>query len=97
MRIRTDSARALLLDTLDAVENRREDTLLRLLEIKAAAAEAALDVTDTAMRVCGGSAFRKDVSVERFFRDSRASAIMAPTTDQLYDLIGRAVCGMEVF
>ncbi len=97
MRIRTDCARALLLDTLNAVESGREDTLLRLLEIKAAAAEAALDVTDTAMRVCGGSAFRKDVAVERFFRDSRAAAVMAPTTDQLYDFIGRAVCGMEVF
>jgi alkylation response protein AidB-like acyl-CoA dehydrogenase len=49
------------------------------------------------MRVCGGMAFRKDVGVERVFRDARAGTVMAPTTDQLYDFIGKAVCGMDVF
>jgi alkylation response protein AidB-like acyl-CoA dehydrogenase len=37
------------------------------------------------------------VGVERVFRDARASTVMAPTTDTLYELIGRAVCGMPVF
>lgn len=97
MRIRTDMSRTLWLDTLDAVEQGREDAMLRLLETKAATAESALEVTDTAMRVCGGSAFRKDVDVQRYFRDSRASNVMAPTTDQLYDFIGRAVCGLPLF
>jgi hypothetical protein len=31
------------------------------------------------------------------FRDARAASVMAPTSDQLYDFIGRAVCGMPVF
>ena len=53
-------------------------------------AEAALLVTDTAMRVCGGAAFRKDVGIERLFRDSRAAAVMAPTTDVINDLIAAA-------
>ena len=97
MRIRTDMSRTLWLDTLDAVEQGREDAILRLLETKAATGEAALEVTDTAMRVCGGSAFRRDVGVERYFRDSRASSVMAPTTDQVYDLIGKAVCGLPLF
>lgn len=97
MRIRTDMARALLLDALDAVENSREDAMLRVLEVKAAAGEASTEVTDLAMRVCGGAAFRKDVGVERHFRDARAATIMAPTTDVLYDFIGKAVCGMPLF
>jgi alkylation response protein AidB-like acyl-CoA dehydrogenase len=71
--------------------------MLRVMQVKAAAAEAALEVTDTAMRVCGGAAFRKDVGVERHFRDARAASIMAPTSDALYDFIGKAVCGMPVF
>jgi alkylation response protein AidB-like acyl-CoA dehydrogenase len=50
-----------------------------------------------AMRVCGGAAFRKDVGVERFFRDARAGGVMAPTTDVLHDFIGKAVCGMPLF
>ena len=97
MRIKTDLARALLLDTLDAAEKGREDVMLRILEIKAAAGETSTEVTDLAMRVCGGAAFRKDVGVERHFRDARAATVMAPTTDVLYDFIGKAVCGMPLF
>lgn len=97
MRIQTDQARCLLMDTVDAVENGREDAMLRVLECKAAAGESATQVLDTAMRVCGGAAFRRDVGVERRFRDGRAGTVMAPTTDQLYDFIGRAICGLPVF
>lgn len=97
MRVKTDMARTLLLDTLDALERGRADAMLRVLECKAAAGEMATEVLDLAMRVCGGAAFRKEVGVERLFRDGRASMVMAPTTDVLYEFIGRAVCGMEVF
>ncbi len=97
MQIKTDLARALLLDTFSALESGRPDTMLRVLEVKAAAGEAALEVTELAMRVCGGAAFRKDVGIERHFRDARAAGVMAPTTDVLYDFIGKAVCGLPLF
>lgn len=97
MRIKTDMARTLLLDTITALETGREDTMLRVLEVKAAAGEAATEVTDLAMRVCGGAAFRKDVGVERHFRDARAATVMAPTTDVLYDFIGKALTGLPLF
>ena len=97
MRITTDTVRALVLDALDAVESGRDDAMLRVLEIKAAAGEAATTVTDLAMRVCGGAAYRKEVGVERHFRDARAATVMAPTTDVLYDFIGKAVCGLPLF
>jgi alkylation response protein AidB-like acyl-CoA dehydrogenase len=97
MRIKTDMCRALLLDTLAALEGGREDTMLRVLEVKAAAGEASTEVTDLAMRICGGAAFRKEVGIERHFRDARAETVMAPTTDVLYEFIGKAVCGMPLF
>lgn len=97
MRLRADQARGLLLDTLGALEAGRPDAMLRVLEVKPAAAEAAIAVTDLAMRVCGGAAFRREVGVERNFRDARAATVMAPTTDALYDFIGRAVCGLPLF
>ena len=97
MRIRTDSTRTLLSDTLTAIETGRDDTMLRVLEVKAAASEAAMEVTDLAMRVCGGAAFRKEIGVERHFRDARASSVMAPTTEALHDFIGKAVCGLPIF
>jgi alkylation response protein AidB-like acyl-CoA dehydrogenase len=97
MRIKTDLARSLLLDTIAATQSSREDAMLRILEVKAAAGELAAEVTDLAMRVCGGAAFRKEVGVERHFRDARAAAVMAPTTDALYEFIGRAMCGLPLF
>jgi alkylation response protein AidB-like acyl-CoA dehydrogenase len=97
MRMKADLSGALLSETLAALDARRPDATLQVLECKAAAAESANEVLDLAMRVCGGAAFRKDVGVERFFRDARAAGIMAPTTDILYDFIGKAVCGMPLF
>lgn len=97
MRIATDQNKALLADTLAAIASGRADTMLRVLESKAASGEAATHVTDLAMRVCGGAAFRKEVGVERIFRDARASLVMAPTADVLYDFIGKAVCGLPLF
>lgn len=97
MRISTDQTKALIGDTLAAMGANRPDTMLRVLESKAAAGEAAAQVTDLAMRVCGGAAFRKDVGVERVFRDARAALVMGPTTDALYDFIGKAVCGLPLF
>ena len=96
MRLETDRARALLLDTLAALETGRPDAMLRVLEVKAAAAESALLVTDLAMKVCGGSAFRKELGIERCFRDARAARVMAPTTDALLDFVSRAVLGLPL-
>lgn len=97
MKVMADAAGALLEDTLTAIETSRGDAMLRVLECKAAASESATEVLDLAMRVCAGAAFRKEVAVERYFRDARAAGGMGPTTDVLYDFIGKAVCGMELF
>jgi alkylation response protein AidB-like acyl-CoA dehydrogenase len=96
MRLSTDLARALLDDTLRALEEGRPDAMLRVLEVKAAAAEAAIEVTDRAMKVCGGAAFRKELGIERRFRDARAARVMAPTTDALLDFVGRAISGLPL-
>jgi alkylation response protein AidB-like acyl-CoA dehydrogenase len=95
--VRADAARALWADALDALTAGREDAALRALEAKALAGETALEVTDACMRVCGGAAFRREVPVERAFRDARAAAVMAPTTDMLHDLVGRAITGLPLF
>lgn len=97
MQIKRDMVAALLNDAIANLEHPGDVTMLRVLEIKAAAGEAATEVLDTAMRICGGAAFRKEGGIERYFRDARAMTVMAPTTDQLYDFIGRALCGMDLF
>jgi len=96
-RVRSDQATAFLDQAVTAIEAGSEDAMLRVLEVKAAAGDAAIEVTDTCMRICGGAAFRKEVGVERLFRDARAAAVMAPTNDTLYDFIGKALCGIPLF
>jgi isovaleryl-CoA dehydrogenase len=96
MRIETDRSAALLSETVSALGGARPEAMLRVLEVKAACGESAVEVTDTALRVCGGAAFRKELGVERRFRDARAARVMAPTTDALHDFVGRAVPGLPL-
>jgi alkylation response protein AidB-like acyl-CoA dehydrogenase len=72
-------------------------TMLHVLGVKAAANDAALEITETAMRVCGGAAFSRALPIERSFRDARAGSVMAPTADVLYDFYGKAVTGLPLF
>jgi isovaleryl-CoA dehydrogenase len=96
LRIEADRTWALITAALDAVEAGRADATLLVLEVKAAAGEAAADAADLALRAGGGSAFRKESPVERLFRDSRAARVMSPTTDHLHDFIGRALLGLPL-
>jgi alkylation response protein AidB-like acyl-CoA dehydrogenase len=97
MRIETDRARAHLASAINAVETPGPTTMLMVLEVKAAAAESAITVTDLGMRACGGAAFSRQLGLERNFRDARAAGVMAPTSDVIHDFIGKALCGMDLF
>lgn len=96
-KVRSDQAAALVRQAASSVEAQSDDAMLLVLESKVAAGDAAIEVTDACMRVCGGSAFRKEVGIERLFRDARAAAVMAPTSDTLYDFIGKALCDIPLF
>jgi alkylation response protein AidB-like acyl-CoA dehydrogenase len=74
-----------------------DGTPLHVLGVKAAANDAALTITDAAMRVCGGAAFSRQLQLDRYFRDARAGHVMAPTADALYDFYGKAITGQPLF
>lgn len=97
LRTRVDQTRAFLTDTLTALGSGRDDATLRVLQVKAVAAEAAAEVADGVMRLCGGAAFRKELGIERRYRDALAARVMAPTTDALHDFVGRATLGLPLF
>ncbi len=88
---------ALLRETADRVATPDDGTVLAVLTTKAACNEATLRVTETALRVAGGAGFSKQVGVDRPYRDARAGFVMAPTSDALFDFVGRALCGMDLF
>src|SRR5207244_726431 len=97
MQLAVDESRGYLDQTLTKIETQAPDAMLGVLGSKAVASENAILVTDTAMRVCGGAAFGSQLSVERHFRDARAASVMAPTTEILYDFIGKTISGLPLF
>jgi alkylation response protein AidB-like acyl-CoA dehydrogenase len=97
MSTRTEQSRALLGHTLDQVERPSEITPLYVLQARSSSLQAAVDVTDLAMKACGGAAFSKHLGVERLFRDARAGWVMAPTVDHLQEFVGRALTGLPLF
>ena len=97
MHIGVDVTRRFLLAVADAVAQGDDDSSLLVLACKAWANDAALEITDAAMRVCGGAAFSQHLAIDRFFRDARAGHVMAPTADALYDFYGRAITGRPLF
>ena len=97
MQIDTDGLSARIDDLIEHLEKPRDTTMLRVLEVKAAAGDVAISVTSTAMRICGGAAFSKHLSIERLFRDAHAGAVMAPTGDVLREFIGKSLLGIPLF
>jgi alkylation response protein AidB-like acyl-CoA dehydrogenase len=97
MALELEMARAYVEKAARSIAKPDDSTLLHVLGVKAAANDMALRVTDGAMRVCGGAAFSEHLQLERFFRDSRAGHVMAPTADVLYDFYGKAITGRELF
>jgi alkylation response protein AidB-like acyl-CoA dehydrogenase len=97
MSVRTELSRSLLARTLGEIETPSEATPLFVLQSRLAALEAAIEVTDLAMKCCGGAAFSKHLPLERVFRDARAGWVMAPTVDHLEDFVGRALTGLPLF
>lgn len=97
MHIRLDVTRQYLGAVAASMAYPDESTPLRVLACKAWANDAALEITDMAMRVCGGAAFSQHLEIDRFFRDARAGHVMAPTADALYDFYGKAITGKPLF
>ena len=97
MHVRTEEARALLGLALRHLAAPSETTPLYVLTTRLSSLKAASEVTDGAMKACGGAAFSKHLGIERIFRDARAGWVMAPTVDHLNDFIGRALTGLPLF
>ena len=96
-KVRHLQARAFLYEVAAQLDEGSPEAQLGVLGLKAACAEMAIEVTDAAMRVCGGAAYSRQLPLERLFRDARAAAVMAPTTDLLVDFLGKALTGQELF
>lgn len=84
-------------ELLDEVirENPDDPYFIEVAEIKISACETAIDVTNKAMQVCGGTAYRRGHPAERHYRDARAGSVMAPSDDTLKLIMGRQILGID--
>lgn len=55
----------------------------------------AIEVTGTAMQVCGGHGYLKKNPLERYFRDARAGAVMGANLEVLRDMIAKSALGID--
>ncbi len=63
---------------------------------KVVAAETVVAVTNQALTLCGGSAYRDNAELARLLRDARASHVMAPTTHILKQWTARSLLGLPL-
>lgn len=97
MSVRTEASRALLGHALARMAAPGDElTPLYVLQARLAAIQTAVEVTDLALKACGGAAFSRHLAVERLFRDARAGWVMAPTADHLLDFVGKALTGLPL-
>jgi alkylation response protein AidB-like acyl-CoA dehydrogenase len=95
-KVRHLQARAHLFEVARQAADGDPGAELGVLAVKAGAAESSLEVTDAAMRVGGGAAYSRTLPIERHFRDARAATVMGPSTDALYDFVGKVVTGQDL-
>ncbi|MBA3891981.1 MAG: acyl-CoA/acyl-ACP dehydrogenase [Gemmatimonadaceae bacterium] len=90
------SVRQLTYAAAERGDTNAPDALTYILACKAAAGEAAVNIANEAMTLCGGSAYRDNSRVARLLRDARASHVMAPTTDVLKTWVGRTMLNLPL-
>jgi isovaleryl-CoA dehydrogenase len=88
---RLEATRQLIYSAATLGDEGSPDALPSILACKAMAADTAVFVANESMTLCGGSAYRANSRLARILRDSRASHVMAPTTDMLKTWVGRAL------
>ncbi len=72
-------------------ETARADYLHWAWQIKFVAAKNTTYVVDKMLHACGGSAYKRDMELERYLRDAKAGWVMGPTNEVLRQFVGKAV------
>lgn len=96
MWIELESARQLVLSAARRADAAAPDALPGVLACKAAASDAAVDLTNRAMTLVGGIGYGENSRLSRLLRDARAGHVMGPTTHVLETWLGRSLLGMPL-
>jgi alkylation response protein AidB-like acyl-CoA dehydrogenase len=96
MWIAVEKTRRLIYEAAHRGDLGHPDALAFILACKADAGDTAVYLTNEAMTMCGGSAYRENSRIAQLLRDARASHVMSPTTDMLKVWTGRTLLGLPL-
>jgi len=102
--IDTNASRLLVLSVAQAMDQVTENNTVTLRpghtaraqflhwawQAKFTAAKNVAHVTDKMLHACGGSAYKRDMELERYLRDGKAGWVMGPTNEVLRQFVGKA-------
>jgi alkylation response protein AidB-like acyl-CoA dehydrogenase len=86
------AAQTMLLETCEhwVTSESRDELMPALAGAKYLCTNAAVTATDLALRVAGGNALTRSLTLERHFRDARAGLVHPPNDETTLEMIGRA-------
>jgi alkylation response protein AidB-like acyl-CoA dehydrogenase len=101
----TNASRLFVLSVAQAMDNETDNNTRKLQpgelargnylhwawQIKFVAAKNTAHVVDKMLHSCGGSAYKRDMELERYLRDAKAGWVMGPTNEVLRQFVGKAV------
>lgn len=93
---KASSAKFFTLSAAKSVVENDPEALANVIAARLNASELAVDVCTKAMKIGGGTAYAKRLTIERLLRDSLAAAVMAPSTDVLTTWLGKAITNQDI-
>ena len=101
----TNASRLFVLSVAQALDNETDNNTRKLepgelargnylhwvWQIKFIAAKNTAHVVDKMLHSCGGSAYKRDMELERYLRDGKAGWVMGPTNEVLRQFVGKSV------
>lgn len=94
MSVAVDATRALLYSAAVAQQNPQPGLPIAAFKAKLFATETALQVTDKALQMHGGTGYTKELPLERYYRDVRGLTLHFTPTEPLKETLGKALMGL---
>lgn len=91
MRVTLEQTKALWFQSIsEAAPNPSKDSVMRAWAAQHTVMENANDISQLAIRTCGGQSMLRSLHLERLYRDSRCGSLMLPWTAELcLDMLGK--------
>jgi len=90
------SAKHFVLAAAKSGANGDADALAQIISARLHASNMAVEVCTKAMKIGGGTAYAKRITIERLLRDAYAAGVMAPSTDVLSIWLGKALTNQPI-